>query len=341
MKVPTPKKLPSGRWFVQVRVGGVSRSITCDTEKECLRQAQLYKAEVLAGKREAGKQKTAPTLRDAFTAYIQARDKVFSPASIVAYQNVQRNCFQTIMDTPIDQIKNFQAAINRDAAALSPVTVRCAWGKVVAVLSDNGIHTPKVKLPQIPPKEHAYLQPDQIPAFIEALHGRPVEIASLLGLHSLRAAEITGLRWEDVDLEKKTLHVNGTVVKTPDGQYVERRETKTAKSNRTIPILIPELMAALEAVPPEKRVGRVVNRRPDKLSGSINRVCDKAGLPHIGAHGLRHSFASLCYHLGLSEKTTMKLGGWSNFKVMRDIYTHLAEKDEADGVEELRRFLGW
>lgn len=341
MKVPTPKKLPSGRWFVQVRVGGVSRSITCDTEKECLRQAQLYKAEVLAGKREAGKQKTAPTLREAFMAYIQARDKVLSPTSVRDYLAIQKNHFQSIMDTPVDQIKNWQAAVNIEAATHSAQTVVNDWSIIASILNDIGMQPPKVKLPQIPRKEHVFLQPDQIRPFIASLHGDGIEMAGLLGLHSLRASEITAIKWENVDLEKKTIHVNGAFVPKPGGGYVERQETKTKKSNRIIPILIPELLAALEAVPPEKRVGRIVKIRPDSIAKSINRVCDKAGLPHIGAHGLRHSFASLCYHLGLSEKMTMKLGGWSSFAVMRDIYTHLAEQDEADGVEDLRRFLGW
>ena len=52
MKVPEPRKLPSGSWFIQLRLNGESIPVTAETKKECLDQARLIKAEYLAGKRE-------------------------------------------------------------------------------------------------------------------------------------------------------------------------------------------------------------------------------------------------------------------------------------------------
>ena len=70
----------------------------------------------------------------------------------------------------------------------------------------------------------------------------------------------------------------------------------------------------------------------------INRVCAANGLPKVGNHGLRHSFASLAYHLGIPEKIAMEIGGWEDSKVMHDIYTHLSKKDIAKRSQQFSDF---
>lgn len=45
MKVPEPKKLPSGNYFIQLRLNGVSVPVTRPTAKECKREAELIKSE--------------------------------------------------------------------------------------------------------------------------------------------------------------------------------------------------------------------------------------------------------------------------------------------------------
>ena len=59
----------------------------------------------------------------------------------------------------------------------------------------------------------------------------------------------------------------------------------------------------------------------------VNNICKQNGLPLIGVHGLRHSFASLAKHLGMPEKLTMQIGGWSDYQTMHKIYTHISQND--------------
>ena len=42
-------------------------------------------------------------------------------------------------------------------------------------------------------------------------------------------------------------------------------------------------------------------------------------MPEVGTHGLRHSFASLAYHLGMSELETMELGDVTKKKMLERI----------------------
>ena len=74
------------------------------------------------------------------------------------------------------------------------------------------------------------------------------------------------------------------------------------------------------------------------MYGLINKLCVKNGLPPVGVHGLRHSFASLAYHLGWSELTTMREGGWSDPSVVHNIYTHLAAQDANEDIKRMKKF---
>ena len=68
----------------------------------------------------------------------------------------------------------------------------------------------------------------------------------------------------------------------------------------------------------------------------INSACKKVGLPKVGVHGLRHTFASLAYHLDWKKLSTMSQGGWSSSRIVDEVYTHNADLD-AD-VERMRKF---
>lgn len=77
---------------------------------------------------------------------------------------------------------------------------------------------------------------------------------------------------------------------------------------------------------------------PNGLWRKSNDVCEANGLPKVGVHGLRHSFASLAYSLGFKEEECMRIGGWSDYRIMHEIYTHLAARDLAARVKEMENF---
>ena len=55
MKVPEPRKLKSGTWFIQMRLGGESVPVSAATRTECIRQAEKIKADYRNGKRPSRK----------------------------------------------------------------------------------------------------------------------------------------------------------------------------------------------------------------------------------------------------------------------------------------------
>lgn len=332
MKVPNPRKLKSGTWFIQLRLGGESISVSAKTKKECEKQAQYIKAEYLAGKRE--KRWSEPekpqslTLNEAMDKFIASRENTWSPLTVRGYRTIQKYRFKSVIDRSIDEIRpsEWQSIVNQEATLCAPKTLKNAWGFVRSVIhAETGKFPPEVRLPGQMNKGKPFLLPEQIKVFVAAVKDTPFDIPCLLGLHSLRASEIEALRWEDIPNNPDFIKVSGAVVLNEENIKVRKSENKTTASARNVPIMIPGLREALERE--RKPSGPVMTCHQNTLRNNIKAICEANGLPNIGIHGLRRSFASLAYHLGVPERITMEIGGWDDLNTMHKIYIYVAKSD--------------
>lgn len=321
MKTPKARRLPSGQWFCRVRIDDQDIGITKPTEKEAVAEAMAVKA----GIKKASK-KTGKTVTQAIDDYIESKSNVLSPSTIRGYRIVQRNRFRSVMNRKISDLSEaqWQRFVNDEARLCSAKTLANAWGLMNTVIKlETGMYL-NIRLPQVIPNEHEFLDVDQVQIFLEAIRGNPAEIPALLALSSLRASEILALTWDNVDLKKGWIYVRGSTVPDENGKLVKKKENKTRNSRRDVPI-IPPLRTALEAV--EGRRGLVYPKTEQNARKRINLACSRAGLPQVGLHGLRHSFASLCVYLGIQPDYAMKIGGWSDYHTMKKIYTHVSNRD--------------
>lgn len=331
IKIPTPRKRGQ-KWYVDLRREGVT--VIENTEAE----AKAKAVAIRAGFVDVKKRPSAVTLEKAIDNYIEVRSNVLSPSTLVGYKSVKKNRFKGVLQCPVADIKDWQEVINAEAAICSPKTVKNAWGLIRPAIEATGVNLPKVKLPQLVPKESVFLTPEQISVFVTAVKGTPVEIPALLGLHSLRRSEIAALDWANIDLRKRIIKVSGAVVPGENWALVEKPTNKNSASTRTVPIMIPELYDALKAVPDKS--GKVVTCYISTIYDWVNKVCDENDLPRLGVHGLRHSFASLAYHVRMSEQAAMQIGGWSDYATMRKIYTHLSTQDINAAANSMSKFYG-
>lgn len=233
MKIPEPRQLKSGNWFIQLRVGGVSTSITETTAERCRAKAYAIKAGV-----ETKQSASSMTLRTAIDKYIQSRSNVLSPSTIRGYKYIQDSRFCEVINRPLGSVKGWQGIVNAEAGKCSPKSLYNAWGLVRAVLSANGISV-SVKLPDRIPHERPWLAPEQIKIFLSAVHGKSCELVALLALSSLRRSEIFGLTWDKIDLDKKTIRVEGSAVYNADHKLVQKPTNKNRSSRRVVPIVMP------------------------------------------------------------------------------------------------------
>ena len=328
MKVPEPKKLKNGKWFIQLRLGGESISVSNFDKNACIREARAIKAEHQIGKRQPKPPKEAPTLTAAIDAYIDARSNTLSPLTIRGYRIIQENRFKTTMPRRLDQIRpeEWQIIVNAEASVCAPKTLSNAFRFVCSVvLAATGESLPSVTLPAAAPAERPFLSPDQIRVFVQAVKDTRYAVPALLALSSLRISEIQALRWEDIPEKPEFVRVAGAVVYDENNVYRRKTQNKNRTSTRNVPVLIPELAAAIER--DRKPTGPVLDITQNSLRTALHKICKENDLPEIGVHGLRHSFASLAYHLQMPERIAMEIGGWSNPATMHKIYTHIAQSD--------------
>ena len=322
MKIPKPRKLPSGAWFVRVQVDGDIYSITKPTEKACLAEALAIKNGAKKSKHSA---KRLP-LTTAIDRYIERRQNILSPSTIAGYRRIQNQRFKNAMSADIFKTTpdQWQRTVNLEAKLVKPKTLKNAWSFVAGVIEEFTGERIKVTLPQKIENSKGYLNHAEIPLFLDALKDDVAYIPALLALSSLRQSEILGLRWSAVDLKKGVIHIRETAVRDEDGKLARKQTTKNSSSRRTVPMIEP-LREALEN---EEHCGDyVVNINENTIRRHYKAAADRAGVPYVGAHGLRHSFASLACHLGMKEETAMEIGGWSDFYTMKKIYTHVSKED--------------
>lgn len=327
IKVPKPRQLKSGKWNIELKAEGWST--TENTAEECIVKAKAVRAGFIEAKKNAPKM----TVRDAMQRYIDRRE-LRSPSTLYGYKTIMNSRFQDVVDCDINSV-DWQNVLNEEAKKVAPKTLKNAWSFVHAAMADAGVTPPNVVLPQTVKKDMPWLDYEQINIFLDAIRGTSGELGALLGLHSLRRSEILAITVDKIDRKRKIIRVEGSVVRGKDGKMVEKETNKTSASRREVPIVIPRLLELIPEAPPGTQL---VQYKANALYDKVNRVCVKAGLPKVGVHGLRRSFASLAYHLKWDMLTTMRIGGWDDDKIVREIYTKLAAKDIDKNVVKMRKF---
>jgi integrase len=326
LKVPPPKH--NGKsYYNQITIDGERTYISGSSEDEYYAKARAAKAKLI----EIKKSRPKLTLGTAIDNYIKD-NSVLSPSTINAYKSYRKTRFQRYMDYDVAAIP-YQRMISEESKSLKPKTVHNAWRLVTASLSHAGEEVPTVNLPQKVKSDRQWLDYEQIELFCKVLYGKPYELGALLALNGLRRSELLYLSSDDIDLKAGIIHVRGAAVIGLNNKLTDKQTNKNQTSTRDVHIVIPRLTELLSG-----KKGRLITTNPTTLYGLINGLCKKNGLPEVGVHGLRHSFASLAYHLKWSESTTMREGGWANTETVHRIYTHLASQDADADIQKMQQF---
>jgi integrase len=211
-----------------------------------------------------------------------------------------------------------------------------------------------VALVERPPdeaEEPKPLTPEQAAAFLVAARGHVLEpLFTVMMATGLRIGEALGLGWQDIDLEKRRLHVRQQLTIIP-GEPWALTAPKSKSGRRIIP-LIPPALAALRTqrsrvLEMRLRVGEVwtdhnlVFCREDgspligrTVEYQFKRLLEKAKLPAaFTPHTLRHSTATYLMAMGVPHRAIM---GHSEL-AMTVRYEHVLESVLEDAAERLAR----
>ncbi len=174
--------------------------------------------------------------------------------------------------------------------------------------------------------------------------------AIFLGLYAgLRIGEICALKWQDIDLKRKTIIVCRTVqrIKSCDKKKTELLigDTKTQSSHRMIPIC-KDLFEYLKGLRPNKIDNRyVLNNKdqiidPKKIQNQLKRLLKQCYLDnHIHFHMLRHTFATNCVEKGMDIKSLSEILGHSNVNITLNTYVHSSFQFKLDQMNKINHFL--
>ena len=324
IRVPVPRR-KGNKWYSQVIIGDERVYISANSEEEYYAKAKAAKTHQIEIKKSPAKM----TLGEAIDSYLKANDNTLSPSTLKAYKSYRKCRFVKYADKTLENI-DFQRMVNAEAKDKSAKTVRNAWRLVTASMRYKGVEPPTINLPKPPKKERPWLDFEQIQAFYAAVKGKDCELAALLALNGLRRSELLYLSADDIDLTDDIIHVRGAKVFSPSGAIVDKNTTKNATSTRDVKIIIPRLRDLLR-----DKKGILITTHPNTLHSQINAVCRDAKLPKVGFHGLRHSYISLGFHLGVQDLTIANQVGHATVSTTHNIYRHLAQKDADDELKKM------
>lgn len=295
---------------------------------EMIQRVTTCMQSLMNGEGQATSEADRLTVSMCFDMYLDDRRYTLSPSTIRFYRTIQKFRFQRLMSKQLGTIKasDWQAEINLEARKYSVKSLRngyCAVKTVVKAAAGKAL--PDVSFGVLTPNPRAFLTAEEIPLFVETVAKTHYAVPLLLALSSMRISEIQALDWSDIPLNPQFIRVRGAVVFDENNIYQKKAQNKNASSSRNVPILIPELTMAIER--DRQPSGSVMTCSQNNLRIACHKLCKKAGVTEVTPHGLRHSFASLAYHLQMPEKIAMEIGGWSDYTTMRKIYTHIAKSD--------------
>lgn len=223
---------------------------------------------------------------------------------------------------------------------------------------------------------HALTIPQQR-AFIEYIATHPIyyhwwPIFTVFLGTGCRIGECIGLRWDDLDFEKRIISVNHTFIYRPDENRKSVKHISTPKTisgRRTIPMIDEVFNAFLDEYEIQKCIGfsseeidgysnfvfvtatgtvylpNAVNRAIERARVAYNKdeieIAEKEDrepliIPHFSAHHLRHTFCTRLCENESNLKVIQSIMGHSDITTTMDIYAEATQEKKQEIVANLQ-----
>ena len=240
--------------------------------------------------------------------------------------------------------------------SLSPRTVQYIHTTMHKALKDAMIDglvlknvAAHIRLPKPRRKEINPLSPTQAKAFLTAAQGDRYEALYVLAInYGLRQGELLGLKWSDVDLEDGTLQVRRTMSESRAGRIEEQPKSGKGRRIELSKTAIEALNSHCERQQEEMKgteehrdqglifattLGTPTNSK-NLYWRSFKPILERAGLPDISFHELRHTCATIRFMRGQHPKRVQELLGHASIVQTMDTYSHVIPGMGDDDVME-------
>jgi integrase len=218
-----------------------------------------------------------------------------------------------------------------------------AASKSWMVIADNPV--PHASRPRVPRANRTTWKPADLTAFLRVSRSdRLYAMWLLFATTGVRRSEVAGAEIAGLDLEAHELSIGPTrVVAAGRAQESDGKSANSVRAFGLDPVTIRVLRGHLDMLSRERVVagdaysdhgllfcwadgGRIY---PDTITRQFNRLVDRAGVPRIGLHDVRHTYATMALRAGVNPKIVSRRLGHASVAFTLEVYT--------DSVPELDR----
>jgi len=195
---------------------------------------------------------------------------------------------------------------------------------------------------RLPPRGERYEAPhftiDQLQRILAIAEEPWHTLFCILTMDGLRAGEVLGLQWKDIDLERRLLHVRRSA------WYGHVQTTKSKASETVLPIPQP-LVTVLEKYRaqwkpnPQGFLFVTRNGRPPSSNKVVEyhlwAILDALEIPRCGLHAFRHSHTALLLDSGATPKVVQRQLRHADARTTLEIYGHVIGDAQREAVEKV------
>lgn len=349
----------NGSWRWRGTIGGRRRSVSAQTKRELLQKVRTLQS-------NADKGILPPTERLTLDQHIQrwleVKRNVVKPRTYESYSYLTRAHIlpslgsRQLASLGVVDIQDLYGQLL--GKGLSPQTVHHVHTCLNTVLAQavkwNLVPRNVASLadaPKVPRKELLTLTSEQVEQLLAKSRGTRWGTLSLVAIATgLRQSELLGLRWSDIQWEAGTLYVQRQYGK--DGAFAE---TKTGKGRRIdLSTKTLDVLRAHRSKQNEYRLsmgaewenndlvfcthqGRPLGHR--NVLREFKKLLQKAELPDVSFHALRHTAATLMFLNNVQPKVIQERLDHSTIQMTMDIYSHLVPSMGKDAAESIDQYL--
>lgn len=253
---------------------------------------------------------------------------------------------KSIVDVTVEDIQNIMNTLHSASTAKQVKSILSMM--IDAAIADeiyvrpNPCKDKRLSMPTAKTKREG-LDNDNLAKLIRALPKLPADYSKLLVMLIMtgcRRGEALGARWEDIDWENNTIHLQ-RVVRFLNNKPIVSEKMKSKAANRTVSLwrdFIPYLGEPKES-------GFIINSNNNPLTerqymnrwNAIIKLLKTEGIENrFTAHQLRHTYATIAANSGnIPPKVLQGMLGHSNFQTTMNIYAGIDANKIKESSEQL------